>query len=74
MRVFVGGVEATTVIPFLQQTSVGLNQINMVVPEGVTPRDEVPIVIEIECDDGTIVRSREDATIAVRAQPSPNGD
>ena len=58
------------VIPFLQQTSVGLNQINMVVPDGVTPGDEVLIVIEIECDDGTIVRSREDATIAVRSRPS----
>lgn len=70
VRVFIGGVEATTLIPFLQQTSVGLNQINMVVPDGVTPGDEVLIVIEIECDDGTIVRSREDATIAVRSRPS----
>ena len=51
----------------------GLNQINAFVPDGVTPGDEVPIVIEVECDDGTddgtILRTREDATIAVRPAP-----
>ena len=73
VRVFIGGVEAITVVPFLQQASVGLNQINVVVPEGVEPGDEVPIVIEVECEDKTVLRSREDATIAVRARPGGGG-
>ena len=73
VRVFVGGVEATSVTAFLQQTNVGLHQINMVVPNGAPLGDEVPIVIEVECDDGTVLRSREDATIAVRSNPSTGG-
>ena len=42
------------------------------IPRGVTPGDAVPIVIEVECPgpDGTkLLRSREDATIAVRVAP-----
>ena len=73
VRVFIGGMEAITVVPFLQQTSVGLNQVNVVVPEGVEPGDQVPIVIEVDCDDKTVLRSREDATIAVRARPGGGG-
>ena len=69
VRVFVGGVEAQVLAAVLQPTSVGLNQINIVVPAGVTPGDAVPIVIEVECPDGTKIRSREDVTIAVRAAP-----
>ena len=38
-------------------------------PAGVTPGDAVPIVIEVECPDGTKIRNREDVTIAVRAAP-----
>ena len=69
VRVFVGGVEAQVIGAVLQPTSVGLNQINIFIPEGVTPGDAVPIVIEVECPDGTKLRSREDVTIAVRAAP-----
>ena len=69
VRVFVGGVEAQVLGSVLQPTSVGLNQINIIVPNGVTPGDAVPIVIEVECPDGTKLRSREDVTIAVRAAP-----
>ena len=69
VRVFVGGVEAQVLGAVLQPTSVGLNQINIVIPAGVTPGDAVPIVIEVECPDGTKLRSREDVTIAVRATP-----
>ena len=69
VRVFVGGMEAQVLGAVLQSQSVGLNQINIFIPEGVTPGDAVPIVIEVECPDGTKIRSREDATIAVRAAP-----
>ncbi|MDA1313323.1 MAG: hypothetical protein O2968_08315 [Acidobacteria bacterium] len=69
VRVFVGDVEAQVLGAVLQPTSVGLNQINIIIPEGVTPGDAVPIVIEVECDADTKIRSREDATIAVRAAP-----
>ena len=69
VRVFVGGVEAQVLGAVLQPTSVGLNQINIVIPAGVTPGDAVPIIIEVECDDGTKIRSREDVTIAVRSAP-----
>ena len=72
VRVFIGGVEATIIgFPILQPTSVGLYQINAFVPGGVTPGDAVPIVIEVECDDFTKIRSREDVTIAVRPAPAP---
>ena len=69
VRVFVGGVSAQVLGAVLQPTSVGLNQINITIPNGVTPGDAVPIVIEVDCGDGKIFRSREDATIAVRAAP-----
>jgi hypothetical protein len=44
---------------------VALNQINAVVPEGVEPGDAVPIVVEVDCGDGNIFRSRDDVTIAI---------
>ena len=69
VRVFVGGVEAQVLGAVLQPTSVGLNQINIFIPEGVTPGDAVPIVIEVDCGNGKVFRSREDVTIAVRAAP-----
>ena len=69
VRVFIGGQEAQVLGAVLQPTSVGLNQINVFVPEGVEPGGAVPIVIEVECPDGTKIRSREDVTIAVRARP-----
>jgi len=69
VRVFVGGKVATVLGAVLQSSSVGLNQINIIIPEGVTPGEAVPIVIEVECLDGTKIRSREDAMIAVRAAP-----
>ncbi len=68
VRVFIGGVEAQILGGgFLQPTFVALNQINVLVPEGVTPGDEVPIIIEVECDPETVFRSRADVTIAVVA-------
>jgi uncharacterized protein (TIGR03437 family) len=67
IRVRVGGIEAQVLASLLQPQFVGLNQINAFVPEGVTPGAGIPIVIEVECDPQTIVRSREDATIAVAA-------
>ena len=70
VRVFVGGVEAQVLAAVLQPQNVGLNQINLFIPEGVTPGDAVPIVIEVECADGTKIRSREDVTIAVRQRHS----
>ena len=69
VRVFIGGVEAQVLGAVLQPENVGLNQINAVVPEGVTPGNELPIVIEVDCGDGKVLRSREDVTIAVRAAP-----
>ena len=71
IRVLVGGVPATVLGSVLHPDLVGLNQINAFVPEGVTPGDAVPIVIEVECDDGTKIRSREDVTIAVRPAAAP---
>ena len=69
VRVFIGGVEAQVLSAVLQPSNVGLNQINAVIPVGVAPGDDTPIVIEVECDDGMTIRSREDVTIAVRAAP-----
>ena len=69
VRVLIGGVEAMIIgPPILHPTLVGLNQINAFVPEGVEPGDEVPIVIEVDCGDGNVFRSRSDVTIAVRAE------
>lgn len=69
VRVFVGGVAAQVLSAVLQPSNVGLNQINAVIPTGVAPGNEVPIVIEVECEDGAKIRSREDVTIAVRPAP-----
>ena len=66
VRVLIDGVVATT-FPVLHPTLVGVNQINAVIPEGVTPGDTVSIVIEVDCGDGKVFRSREDVTIAVGA-------
>jgi uncharacterized protein (TIGR03437 family) len=68
VRVFVGGREAQVLGAVLQSSSVGLNQINIIIP-AVIPGDAVPILIEVECPDGTTIRSRADVTIAVRAAP-----
>ncbi len=67
VRLFIGGVEAQVIAAILQPEFVGLSQINAFVPEGVTPGDAVPIVIEVDCGDGKVFRSREDVTIAVAA-------
>ena len=67
VRVFIDGVQAQVVVPFLHPTLVALNQINVQIPEGVTPGDQVSIVIEVDCGDDKIFRSREDVTIAVAA-------
>ena len=68
IRVLVGGEQATVLGSVLHPDLVGLNQINAFVPEGVTPGDAVPIVIEVDCD-GEVFRSRADVTIAVRPRP-----
>ncbi len=69
VRVFVGGVEATVLAAFLSPQFVGVNQINALIPEGVTPGDAVPIVVEVDTGGDNIFRSRGDVTIAVRARP-----
>ncbi len=69
VRVTIGGQQAQVLVALLHPTSVGLSQINAIVPEGVIPGDEVPIIIELDCGNGTIIRSRSDVTIAVRAAP-----
>ncbi len=42
-----------------------VNQVNAVIPAGVTPGDTVSIVIEVDCGGGNVFRSRDDVTIAV---------
>jgi len=65
VTVLTGGVEAQVLGAFLHSQFVALNQINAIVPEGVEPGDAVPIVIEVDCGDGNVFRSREDVTIAI---------
>ncbi len=60
--VLIGGVEAPLVFSGLSPEFVGVFQINATVPEGVTPGDAVPLVIEIGG-----VSSRDDVTMAVGA-------
>ncbi len=67
VRVFIGGIEAQVLGAFLQSQFVALNQINAIVPAGVEPGDAVPIVIEVDCGDGNVFRSRDDVTIAIAA-------
>ena len=52
---------------FLQSQFVALNQINAIVPEGIEAGTAVPIVIEVDCGDGNVFRSRDDVTIAIAA-------
>ena len=66
VRLFIGGHEATILgTPVLHPTLVALFQINAIVPEGVTPGNEVPIEIEVDCGDRQVFRSRSDVFIAV---------
>jgi uncharacterized protein (TIGR03437 family) len=60
--VLIGGVEAPLVFSGLSPEFVGVFQINATVPEGITPGDAVPLVIEIGG-----VSSRDDVTMAVGA-------
>ena len=69
IRVLVGGKQATVLGSVLHPDLIGLNQINAFVPDGVTPGDAVPIVIEVDCGEENMFRSREDVTIAVRLRP-----
>jgi len=71
VRVFVGGEEAVVLGSVLQPNFVGLNQINIFIPPGVTPGNAVPIVIEVDCGNGVKLRSREDVTIAVGVMEEP---
>ena len=69
VRVTIGGQEAQVLAALLHPASVGLSQINVIVPEGVAPGDNVPIIIEVDCGDDIVLRSRDDVTIAVRSAP-----
>jgi uncharacterized protein (TIGR03437 family) len=60
-RVFVGNAEAQVLFAGLTPQYVGLYQINIVIPEGVIPGNQVPVRIE----QGGVM-SRADVTIAVR--------
>ncbi len=69
VRVFIGGTETRIIgSPVLQPSNVGLNQINVFVPN-VMPGDKVPVVIEVDCGNGKAFRSSSGVTIAVRAAP-----
>ena len=70
VRVIIDGVPALA-FPVLHPTLVGVNQINAVIPDGVTPGDAVSIVIEVECEDSKVFTSRDDVTIAVRPAAAP---
>jgi uncharacterized protein (TIGR03437 family) len=61
--VMVGGVQAQVLFSGLTPQFTGVNQINIVVPPGVTPGDAVPLQIQA----GTITTSNQ-VTIAIRAQ------
>ena len=69
VRLFIEGVRAEIIgAPVLQPTNVGLYQINAFVPD-IAPTSEAEIVIEVECEDGTILRSLAGVYIAVRKAP-----
>lgn len=70
VRVLIGDVEAQIIgRPVLHPTLVALNQINVVVSPGTPRGDQVPIVIEVDCGDGNVFRSKEGVTITVRDAP-----
>ena len=64
VTVYIGGVEAATLFAGIQSSFVGLYQINVTVPANAPIGDAVSIELEVAG-----VRSRNDATIAVRAAP-----
>jgi uncharacterized protein (TIGR03437 family) len=68
VRVFIGGVQAQVIGAALHSQFVALNQVNVIVPN-VPPGNEVPVQIEMDLNPGGTVRSRGDATMAVRAAP-----
>lgn len=64
VRVEIGGVEATVVFAGLSPQFVGVFQINVTVPAGVTPGDAVSLLVEVGGRS-----SRDDVTIAVSPAP-----
>jgi uncharacterized protein (TIGR03437 family) len=68
VRVFIGGVQAQVIGAALHSQFVALNQVNVIVPN-VPAGNAVPVQIEIDLNPGGTVRSRGDATMAVRAAP-----
>ncbi len=68
VRVFIGNVQAQVLGAALTSEFVALNQINVIVPN-VAPGDALPVQIEMDLSPGGTVRSRGDATMAVRAAP-----
>lgn len=64
VRVVIGGVEATVVFAGLSPQFVGVFQINVTVPAGVTPGDAVSLLVEVGGRS-----SRDDVTLAVSAAP-----
>lgn len=63
-RVLIGGQEAEVFFSGASPQFVGVNQVNVAVPEGVEPGAEVPLILEVNG-----VQSRADVTIAVDPAP-----
>jgi len=66
VRVFIGGVQAQVIGAALHSQFVALNQVNVIVPN-VPGGNAVQVRIEVDLSPGGTVRSRGDATMAVRA-------
>jgi uncharacterized protein (TIGR03437 family) len=64
--VLIGGRPATVLYAGLSPEFVGVNQLNVVIPQGVTPGDAVPVRIMV---GGSI--SREQVTMSISAPPAP---
>jgi len=60
VRVLIGGQEAQVLFSGSSPQFVGVNQVNVIVPEGVEPGTEVTLILEVNG-----VQSRTDVTIAV---------
>jgi uncharacterized protein (TIGR03437 family) len=69
VRVLIDNQEAIVLGAALQSSSVGLYQINAFVPD-IPPNDSAEIIIEVICDDNTIVVSKSQTFISVRPAPA----
>ena len=59
-KVYIGGIEAQVLSSGWSLEFTGVDEVSVIVPEGVNPGDEVAVLVELEG-----ARSREDVTIAV---------